>query len=54
MLTDMRYGTWIDQTVKQTAENLPTYMYVFNYRSWEDWRDKWMGKLFRYSQNKKK
>ena len=43
LLTDLNYGVAMDEVLKLNAREQPTYMYQFNYKSWTDWRPKWMG-----------
>ena len=43
MITDLNYGVGMDRIVKQQAEWAPTYMYVFNWKSWNDWLPWYMG-----------
>ncbi|KAI0239442.1 Neuroligin-4, X-linked [Lamellibrachia satsuma] len=43
MLTDLQVGVGMDQVIKMQSLYEPTYVYQFNYKSWNDWLPRWMG-----------
>ena len=43
MLTDLNYGIGMDRVVKQQSDYAPTYVYVFRWRSWNDWLPWYLG-----------
>ena len=44
LISDLDYGAGMDYVVKQQCEYEDAYFYEFNYKSWNDWSPKWMGK----------
>lgn len=43
MMTDLNYGTGMDRVVKQQSEWNSTYMYIFHWKSWNDWLPWYLG-----------
>ena len=41
--TDVEVGIGVDSVVKQQSETSTTWMYQFNYNSWNNWLPDWMG-----------
>ena len=49
MISDLDFGAGMDFVVKQQCVYEDAYFYEFNYKSWNDWAPKWMGKKNNYS-----
>ncbi len=47
-MTDYEFGVGIDTVAKQNQEKENTYMYSFEYKSWNDYLPHWMGELSYY------
>lgn len=43
MVTDLNYGIGMDRIVKQQSDFSNTFMYVFNWKSWNDWLPWYLG-----------
>lgn len=43
MMTDYMFGTGLDEVVKGQAKHNKTYVYNFNYYSWNDYLPPWRG-----------
>jgi neuroligin len=43
MMTDLNYGIGMDRVVKQQSDYSPTYMYIFHWKSWNDWLPWYLG-----------
>ena len=43
MVTDLNYGIGMDRVVKQQSDWSPTYMYIFHWKSWNDWLPWYLG-----------
>ena len=44
LVTDYEFGVGIDTVAKQNQEKENTYVYSFEYKSWNDYLPHWMGK----------
>lgn len=43
MMTDLNYGVGMDRAVKQQSDWNATYMYIFHWKSWNDWLPWYLG-----------
>ena len=47
LVTDYEFGVGIDTVAKQNQEKENTYVYSFEYKSWNDYLAHWMGNVLK-------